>query len=292
EIYGIEGDVKRETLESLIKELNLENNVFLMGYTNNIKDIYNQVGFKIVTSAFEGQPLAILESLSYGCPVVSYDCNYGPSDMIKNGENGYLVEFNNIEAMGNKIIELLQNPKEIKKLSKNSTKYLDDYTDEKFIDRWKDLFEKLKTKRLEEQKIIDIKWLIEGTSNVEGHLNKYRISIKGELAKGSIIDILDYNLYLRLKDRNKQTTIDIPINNKEIIDNSINIIEDIDISEIVESKYLDLYLLIENKILCKELRLGNKNISVLPDCSNQNVHESETMKLYYTKYGNLSFKKI
>ncbi|MFI3211701.1 MAG: alpha-glucosyltransferase N-terminal domain-containing protein, partial [Peptostreptococcaceae bacterium] len=41
EIYGIEGDVKRETLESLIKELNLENNVFLMGYTNNIKDIYN-----------------------------------------------------------------------------------------------------------------------------------------------------------------------------------------------------------------------------------------------------------
>ncbi len=52
-----------------------------------------------MTSSFEGYPLATLESMSRGCPVVSYDIRYGPREQISDGVDGFLVPPGDIELL-------------------------------------------------------------------------------------------------------------------------------------------------------------------------------------------------
>ena len=47
----------------------------------------------------EGFSLSLLESLSHGVPVISYDIKYGPAEMINNGENGYLIQKDDENAL-------------------------------------------------------------------------------------------------------------------------------------------------------------------------------------------------
>ena len=61
------------------------------------------------TSKMEGFGLAILESLSVGTPVISYDVDYGPSELIQDGFNGYLVPQGDINQMVEKVDQLLNN---------------------------------------------------------------------------------------------------------------------------------------------------------------------------------------
>ncbi|MEX1027520.1 MAG: glycosyltransferase, partial [Candidatus Paceibacterota bacterium] len=53
--------------------------------------------------------LVVLESLCHGCPVVAFEVNYGPADMIEDGENGALVPFDNEDLLAQRIIEILVN---------------------------------------------------------------------------------------------------------------------------------------------------------------------------------------
>ncbi|MBF8455350.1 glycosyltransferase [Proteus mirabilis] len=50
-----------------------------------------------MTSRFEGMPLVLLEALSFNIPLIAYDCNTGPSEIINNNENGLLIENDNSE---------------------------------------------------------------------------------------------------------------------------------------------------------------------------------------------------
>jgi glycosyltransferase involved in cell wall biosynthesis len=53
----------------------------------------------VLSSAYEGMPNCLIEAIGCGVPVVSYDCPLGPAEIIVDGVNGYLVEYQNIEAL-------------------------------------------------------------------------------------------------------------------------------------------------------------------------------------------------
>ena len=57
-----------------------------------------------MTSLFEGYPLSTLESLSHGCPVISYDIKYGPREQISEGVDGFLVPAGGIRPMAERIV--------------------------------------------------------------------------------------------------------------------------------------------------------------------------------------------
>jgi glycosyltransferase involved in cell wall biosynthesis len=78
-------------LQNLITELNLCDRVILTGEQSDVDEYYRKSSIFAFTSSSEGFPNVIGEALSAGLPVVSYDCIAGPSEMIKDGENGYLV---------------------------------------------------------------------------------------------------------------------------------------------------------------------------------------------------------
>ena len=80
-----------EKLQLLIKNLGVENRVILTGMQKNIGEYYQKSKIFAFTSSVEGFPNVVGEALSAGLPVVSYDCLAGPSEMITNGDNGFLI---------------------------------------------------------------------------------------------------------------------------------------------------------------------------------------------------------
>ena len=79
-------------LRELVSELNLVDKVKFIGYTNSLQSLYEKAKFTLLTSKVEGFPNNLLESIAVGTPVVAFDCPSGPSEIIEEGINGFLVK--------------------------------------------------------------------------------------------------------------------------------------------------------------------------------------------------------
>ena len=89
----------------------MKKHVHLKGH---VDDSYSEMRTSLATilvSHIEGLPMVIIESMANKTPVICYDINYGPKDVITNGEDGFIVEKYNIEELAEKINYLLENPK-------------------------------------------------------------------------------------------------------------------------------------------------------------------------------------
>ncbi|MBR6012847.1 MAG: glycosyltransferase [Selenomonadaceae bacterium] len=144
--YG-EGGRRRE-LKEKIELYGLQDKVFFEGFVTNIADVYCSAALSLCTSKFEGFSMSNQESLQLGCPVVSFDCNYGPSDMIIDGVNGFLVKPGDVETMAQKIILILQNPELRQTLSKNAPDTVQKYAPPVVAKKWANLFSDLLTDEL------------------------------------------------------------------------------------------------------------------------------------------------
>ena len=96
-----------------------------------------------MSSRYEGFGLVLLEAQAAGLPCVSFNCKEGPSEIIDNNVNGYLINNFNLEEMGRKISFLINNKKELEKFSKNAKKDLGRFEKQVILDRWEDLFQSL-----------------------------------------------------------------------------------------------------------------------------------------------------
>lgn len=96
-------------LNNLIKELNAETKIELEGTQKNIDKYYMKSKIFAFSSSSEGFPNAIGEAMSARLPVVAYDCIAGPSEMIEDGKNGYLIELFNDEEFKEKLSVLMLN---------------------------------------------------------------------------------------------------------------------------------------------------------------------------------------
>lgn len=135
EIWGSGTEVDK--LKKLVEELGLQNNVSLKGFTRNPDEIYKRALFSTLTSKSEGFPLAILESMDNKVPVIAYDINYGPSDMIQNNLNGLLIENASIEELANKMIYMFENPEIAIKMGVEAKKSIDTYFNKEiFKKKW------------------------------------------------------------------------------------------------------------------------------------------------------------
>lgn len=106
---GVKGEV-RNIIEKLIMQYGLQDDIDIQEFTNNPTQVFQESKASLLTSKFEGFPLSIMESINEGCPVIAYDIRYGPREIIVNGENGYLVEPNNINQFAKAMIAIIESP--------------------------------------------------------------------------------------------------------------------------------------------------------------------------------------
>lgn len=140
-IYG-QGEYE-EKLKDLVNQLNLSSQVIFKGYSKNIlADILNHDLF-ILTSRFEGMPNALMEAMGIGLPVISNNCEYGPSDLIKNNFTGLLYDYNDNEKLKLMIDSLISNYDLAIKMGENARKeILSLYNEKSIILLWEQFIER------------------------------------------------------------------------------------------------------------------------------------------------------
>ena len=140
-IYGNGKD--RGLLEEKIKEKKLEEFVTLKDFVSDIENVYSNASLYLSSSRWEGMPMVLLEAQSCGLPVVSFDCPCGPSDVVEEGNTGFLVPLENVELFAKKVISLAtDNTKRIafgKAAAKESYRFSTEVVAEKWISLLKSL---------------------------------------------------------------------------------------------------------------------------------------------------------
>ena len=97
----------RPQLEALIQELGLQDDVDLPGYVQNPYAYMARSTVFVLSSAWEGLPTVLIEAMALGIPVVSTDCESGPSEILAGGKYGYLTPVGDSEALAVEILNVL-----------------------------------------------------------------------------------------------------------------------------------------------------------------------------------------
>ncbi|PKH80795.1 glycosyltransferase family 4 protein [Psychrobacter sp. 4Bb] len=130
----------RVKLTNFIKENKLDDSVELVGSTNDVGKYYEQAEIFCLTSRFEGFGMVLTEALAFGLPIISFDCESGPAEVLK-GTNSILVPPNDISQLSASLIELMSNDEHRKTISLKNKKKAEEYQPEKIINQWVDLLE-------------------------------------------------------------------------------------------------------------------------------------------------------
>lgn len=127
---------QREMIEALIKEYKLEDKLILKGNVSNVEYYYKESSIFVMTSRFEGLPMVLLEAKCYGIPMVSFDCLTGPSDIITNDVNGYLIDQDNIDEISKSINKLVNDVDLRVKFSDNSKFDINKFSLDSVMEKW------------------------------------------------------------------------------------------------------------------------------------------------------------
>lgn len=101
-----EGD-QRPVLEGMIHQLELSGRVEMPGNVGNVAEWYSASDIYVMTSLYEGFPMTLIEAMSHGLAVISFDCETGPREIIRDGINGILVEDGDADSMLCQLMELM-----------------------------------------------------------------------------------------------------------------------------------------------------------------------------------------
>lgn len=137
-----EGEERAE-IEKKIKLYGLKN-VKLIGFCSNIEEYYQKSKIMVLTSHMEGFPMVLLEAQKHGLPIVSYDCFTGPSEIVLNGKDGYIVEYKNKQMFADKLLTLMNDDNCISKFSINAVEDAKRFNIDKIIEQWIELLSNLR----------------------------------------------------------------------------------------------------------------------------------------------------
>lgn len=117
-------------------------NVFFEGRQNSLP-YYLKSSIFMMTSAFEGFPMTILETMQCGCVPIAYDTFSAVCDLINDGKDGYIVKNDYVEDFVEKLHSLIQNESLRLQMAQNGMRSIQRYSVDNIMKQWYDLFEKL-----------------------------------------------------------------------------------------------------------------------------------------------------
>jgi len=129
-----------------IQDNGLQDVVIMNNPTDRIMEEYLKSSIYVMSSVFEGFAMVLLEAMSCGLPCVSFDCPYGPRNVITDGEDGFLVEYLSAQALADHICRLIENEELRKRMGSNGRRNVLRFSRETIMPQWVKLFESLTNK--------------------------------------------------------------------------------------------------------------------------------------------------
>lgn len=124
----------RPKLESLACELGVKNDVDLPGFVDNPYAFMSRAALFVLSSAWEGSPNALTESLALGIPVVATDCPSGPREILEQGRYGPLVPVGDVRALAEAMEQTLAAPPDSVFLKRAISEYTVDSSSKKYLE--------------------------------------------------------------------------------------------------------------------------------------------------------------
>ena len=148
-IYGShDGSVgDYEQLMDQIQQYHITN-VNLHQSTNEVYSCYAKSDFYVMSSRYESFGLVLIEAMSCGLPIISFDCKYGPQSIIKNGQTGVLVSPNDIKEMATSICSMIENNESRQLMAVSARQESKNYTSEIIMPIWHEFYRSVLTNSL------------------------------------------------------------------------------------------------------------------------------------------------
>lgn len=140
-LFGI--GTQEEYLQSLVLKYELQHIISINSYATDIDEVFHKSDITLMSSVYEGFGLTIIEAMSNKTPVISYDINYGPRDIITDGKDGFLVKTGDIKGLSKMIYKVLfEDYNQLSEISNNAyIKVKDKFSHQVAAKLWKQLLE-------------------------------------------------------------------------------------------------------------------------------------------------------
>ena len=136
------GDGNREPYEHQMRELGIDRKrCHLNGPTADIQNEYVNSSVFAFSSRFEGFGMVLVEAMACGLPVVSFACPCGPKDIVRDGEDGFLVENGNVDDLAQQLMKLMADDNLRMVFAHRAHQNVQRFNMEHIALRWKSLFE-------------------------------------------------------------------------------------------------------------------------------------------------------
>ena len=130
----------KSKLHEFIDNNALSDSVELVGSTNNVGEFYKEAEVFCLSSRYEGFPMVLLETLAFGLPVVSFNCDTGPAEVLE-GTDSILVPENDIDKLALSLVELMKNQEMRIAIGLKSKEKAKLYQPKNIITQWINLLE-------------------------------------------------------------------------------------------------------------------------------------------------------
>ncbi|XFA74198.1 glycosyltransferase family 4 protein [Thermosynechococcaceae cyanobacterium Okahandja] len=130
-------------LQRQIYRMGLQERAYLAGQVGNISDWYKAADLFVLSSRFEGFPNVLAEALASGLPAICFDCETGPSDIIRHEIDGILVPNQDVAALTRNMKKLMTDENMRKKLSSRAVEARQRFSIQKITQMWEEVFEQI-----------------------------------------------------------------------------------------------------------------------------------------------------
>lgn len=132
----IYGNGSREEYQLQADQLGIGEQVHCQPATPDIASRYAESSIFVLSSRYEGFGLVLTEAMSCGLPCVSFDCPYGPSEIICEGEDGFLVPAEDVSALADRLMQLMRSEELRRRMGEQARHNVMRYSPEQVMEKW------------------------------------------------------------------------------------------------------------------------------------------------------------